>query len=66
MWVCLTPKVVLSRMMLQGLARLGLDRAARASDHTARSDLALGSVLLLLKGGEAEGWEYLRLLILWD
>lgn len=52
-WACLTPKAALSRTVLQSLAGLGLDTAARASGYTARP---MGSVLLL-KGGEAEGWD---------
>lgn len=62
MWDCGAPNVVLSRMLLLGLDGLRLDTETRASDHRARSNLALGSVLLLLKGGEAEGWECLGLL----
>lgn len=51
----------LSRMLLQCLARLGLDTAARASDHTVRSNSALKSVLLLLKRGETKGGNYTQL-----
>lgn len=53
----LTPKAALSGTLLQCLAGLGLDTAASASDPTARSDSALGSILLLLKEGRSEGWD---------
>lgn len=62
MWDCGAPNVVLSRMLPLGLDGLRLDTETRASDPRARSNLALGSVLLLLKGGEAVGWECLGLL----
>lgn len=58
-------KGCLSRMLLQCLARLGLDAAARASDHTVRSNSALESVLLLLKGGETKGGELHATSISW-
>ena len=57
MWDCGTPNVVLSRMLLLGLDGLRLDMETRASDPRARSNVAMGSVLLLLEGGEAVGWE---------
>ena len=57
--MCLTPKSALSQMLLQCLVRLGLHPAARTSDHTERSNSALESGHLLLKGGEAESWDYM-------
>lgn len=56
MWVCVIPKVALIPECCSSVLPSWDLTAAKASDQTVRRNVALGSILLLLKGKEAEDW----------